>query len=89
MAYETYLKNGSDGQITNNAVNKTSLPATKLNHNRFEKSFNGVPLFTGKIAVRNGRIGEIGISTMQGIYNKFQEDGLTLDKKKSHKSMGY
>ena len=85
LAYETYLTNGFDDQIINNAKNQTSLPSTKLNRDRFEESFNGVPLFTGKIAVRNRRIGEIGISTMQGIYNKFQEDGLTLDKKRAIK----
>src|SRR6202008_658319 len=46
------------------------------------ESFNGSPLFTGKIAVRKNRIGELGISYMGGVYNKFQEDGLTLDEKR-------
>ena len=41
-----------------------------------------VHLFTGKIAVRNNKIGELGISYMGGVYNKFQEDGLTLDEKR-------
>jgi hypothetical protein len=38
-------------------------------------------LFTGKVAIRNNKIGEIGLSYMVGAYNKFKEDGLTLDKK--------
>ena len=82
FAYEVYLTNGFDDQIINNSENKTFLPATKLNENRFEESFNGVPLFTGKLALRNRVVGELGLSYMGGIYNKFEEDGLVLDKKR-------
>ena len=85
FAYETYLSNGFNDQIINNTENKTFLPATKQNITRFEESFNGVPLFTSKVAIRNRQWGEIGISTMQGIYNKFQDDGLALDKKRAVK----
>jgi hypothetical protein len=80
--YEVYLTNGFDDKIINNTENKTFLPASKENEDRFEESFNGSPLFTGKIAVRNIKIGEIGLSYMGGVYNKYQEDGLTLDKKR-------
>ena len=80
--YELYLTNGFDDRIIANAENKTFLPATKENAERFEESFNGSPLFTGKVAVKRRRIGELGLSYMGGIYNKFQEDGLTLDKKR-------
>ena len=34
------------------------------------------------MAVRNSKIGEIGLSYMGGIYNKFQDDGLIIDKKR-------
>jgi hypothetical protein len=81
-AYEAYLTNGFDDQIINNSENKTFLPATKENKDRFEESFNGVPLFTGKFALKNRRIGEIGLSYMGGVYNKFEEDGLKLDEKR-------
>jgi hypothetical protein len=37
---------------------------------------------TTKIALRHHRIGEIGLSYMGGIYNKYMEDGLVLDKKR-------
>lgn len=80
--YEAYLTNGFDESIISNKENKTFLPAAKANPNRFEESFNGSPLFTGKIAVRNNKIGEIGLSYMGGVYNKFQEEGLVLDKKR-------
>ena len=48
----------------------------------FEESSNGQPLITGKIAVKNNNIGEIGISYMGGIYNKYEDDGLILDLKR-------
>ena len=81
-AYEAYLSNGFDDRIINNTENKTFLPATKENPDRFEESFNGVPLLTAKVALRNKAIGELGLSYMGGVYNKFEEDGLTLDKKR-------
>lgn len=81
--YEVYLTNGFDESIVSNSQNKTYLPAAKANPDRFEESFNGVPLLTAKFALRNNRVGEIGISYMGGVYNKFQEDGLVLDKKRS------
>jgi len=82
-AYEAYLTNGFDEQIIENTENRTSLPAAKANKERFEESFNGSMLFTGKIALRNSKVGELGLSYMGGAYNKFEEDGLVLDKKRN------
>jgi hypothetical protein len=81
-AYEAYLTNGFDDKIIDNAENKTFLPASKENKDRFDESFNGSPLLTGKVAVRNRRIGELGLSYMGGVYNKYEDDGLELDKKR-------
>src|SRR5215203_1531131 len=55
-AYEAYLTNGFDERIIDNDENRTFLPATKENPDRFEESFNGAMLFTGKFALRNRRI---------------------------------
>ncbi|MEJ6982446.1 hypothetical protein WG906_18415 [Pedobacter sp. P351] len=82
-AYEAYFTNGFDDQIISNSENRTFLPATKANKDRFEESFNGSPLFTGKVALRNKGIGELGLSYMGGVYNKFEDDGLELDEKRS------
>jgi len=82
-AYEAYLTNGFDERIIDNSENKTFLPATKENPERFEESFNGSMLFTGKIALRNNKIGEVGLSYMTGAYNKFKDDGIVLDKKRN------
>jgi hypothetical protein len=83
FAYEAYLTNGFDESIIANAENKTFLPAAKENPDRFEESFSGRPMLTGKVAARNNKIGELGLSYMGGVYNKFEEDGLMLDKKRN------
>lgn len=80
--YEAYLTNGFNDRIILNAENRTFLPATKQDAERFDESFNGSMLLTGKIAVRRAGIGELGLSAMTGAYNKFKDDGLVLDKKR-------
>ncbi|GAA4910445.1 hypothetical protein [Mucilaginibacter defluvii] len=82
LAYEAYLTNGFNDRIINNQSGRTSLPAAKLDPNRFEESYNGVPLITLKTAIKKQGLAEIGLSYMGGVYNKFREDGLPLDKKR-------
>jgi hypothetical protein len=79
FGYEVYLTNGFNDAIVNNNLNRTFLPAAKANRNRFEESSNGKLLLTAKAAVRYAKLGEIGLSYMGGVYNKFQDDGLLLD----------
>lgn len=82
FAYEAYLTNGFNDKIVNNATGRTSLPAAKEDKERFEESFNGVPLVNAKAALKHRRAAEIGLSYMGGVYNKFEEDGLQLDHRR-------
>ncbi len=82
FGYEAYLTNGFDNSIIDNEENRTFLPATKDNKERFEENNSGKALVTGKVAIKNRKIGEIGISYMSGVYNKFEEDGVVLDKER-------
>jgi hypothetical protein len=82
FGYELYATSGFDNSIIENDHNRTYLAAAKENAERFEESNSGEPLLTGKIAVKNTKVGEIGISYMGGAYNKFQDDGLHLDDKR-------
>ncbi|MES2430594.1 MAG: hypothetical protein V4556_06620 [Bacteroidota bacterium] len=82
LGYELYLTSGFDNSIIANNLNKTYLPAAKENTERFEESASGEPLVTGKIAVKNTKVGEIGLSYMGGIYNKWQDDGIVVDTKR-------
>lgn len=82
FGYEAYLSGNFDNTIIDNTENKTFLPASKNNKERFEEINSGLPLVTTKVAVRNNKIGELGLSYMGGVYNKFQNDGLQLDDKR-------
>lgn len=82
FGYEAYLSGNFDNTIIDNAENRTFLPAAKNNKERFEEINSGLPLLTAKVAVRNNNIGELGLSYMGGVYNKFQDDGLQLDDKR-------
>lgn len=81
-AYEAYVTNGFNDQIVANSEGRTWLPAAKENVDRFEENFNAVPLITLKTAIRHRKIGEIGLSWMGDVYNKYEEDGLLLDQKR-------
>ena len=82
FGYEAYLSNGFDNSIIDNEENKTFLPATKENEERFEENNSGRALMTAKIAIKNRKIGEVGFSYMGGVYNRFEADGVELDKKR-------
>jgi hypothetical protein len=82
FGYELYLSGGFDNSIIANKENKTFLPAAKENTERFEESASGEPLVTGKVALRNNKVGEIGLSYMGGVYNKYRDDGNQLDDKR-------
>ena len=79
FGYEAYFSGSFDNSIIDNTEGKTFLPSAKENPERYEEINSGEPLFTGKIAIRNSKIGEIGLSHMGGIYNKFNDDGITIE----------
>ena len=83
FGYEAYISGGFDNTVIDNEQNKTYLPASKNNLGRFEETSNGEPLYTAKVALKNSKIAEIGLSYMGGIYNKFVDDGLVIDSKRS------
>jgi hypothetical protein len=83
IGYETYLTNGFDDKLILNESNRTSFHEAKENRDKFENNNSGLPMFTGKIAVRNRQIGELGISYLSGVYNEWKKDGLILDQKRN------
>lgn len=82
LGYEIYLSSGFDNSIISNSENKTFLPASKENTERFEEIASGQPLLTVKAATRNNRFGELGLSYMGGVYNKWKDDGIVIDEKR-------
>ncbi|MEQ9052740.1 MAG: hypothetical protein RLP11_20650, partial [Marinoscillum sp.] len=81
FGYEGYLTNGFNNAIIENDQNRTFLPASKANADRFEETNNGEPLITLKTGLRY-KNNEIGLSYMGGIYNTHTEDGLVLENKR-------
>ncbi|WP_035479480.1 porin [Gelidibacter mesophilus] len=81
FGYEAYLSNGFDTSIIDNESDRTSLPESKENPNRFTENFSGQPLVTTKLAIGNKKLGEVGLSYMGGQYNKLEDDGFELDTK--------
>lgn len=77
------MTNGFDDRVIDNSEGRTSLHAGKQNRDKFEESNSGLPLYTGKIALRNRKIGELGVSYMSGVYNKWMDDGIVIDNKRS------
>jgi len=77
------MVNGLDEKIIDNEEGRTSLSAGKQNPEKFEESNSGLPMIIGKMAVRNRRLGELGISYMTGVYNKWKQEGLVLSNKRS------
>lgn len=82
FGYEMYLTNGFNNAIIDNSENRTFLPASKANKERFNESSNGEALLTGKVATGYKKLLEIGLSYMGGVYNTYQVDGLILDDKR-------
>ncbi len=82
LGYEMYLTNGFDHKIIDNEEGRTSLNAGKQDLNKFTRSSNGMPLFSGKIAIRNRNIGELGISYMGGVYNNWRNNRIVIDKQR-------
>jgi len=88
FGYEAYLTNGFDDNIISNDENRTSLSAGKKNPMRFKENNSGMPMFTGKLAIRNRKVGELGLSYLTGVYNNWIEGGLILDKKRNISVLG-
>lgn len=82
FGYEFYVSNGFDERIIDNEENKTFLPASKDNEERFEHNNSGLPMISAKLAIKNRNIGEVGFSYMGGVYNQFEADGLSIDKRR-------
>ena len=60
LGYEFYMSSGFDDTIIQNDQNRTFLPASKDNAERFEVIESGKPLITAKIAIKNSKVGELG-----------------------------
>ena len=79
LTYDAYLTNGlSEGVILNDR-GRTSLAAGK-NPAQFEEDNNGSPAVSGRLAVKQRRAGEFGVSYYGGKYNTYRVEGVVVDQ---------
>ncbi|HVM88028.1 MAG TPA: hypothetical protein VMT76_07550 [Puia sp.] len=83
FGYEFYVTGGFNDSIIDNTQGKTFLPAAKSNTSRFTSSASGEPMYTGKISVRNDKVGELGLSFMSDVYNTWRIEGTPVDNKRN------
>lgn len=83
FGYEFYLTNGFNDRVIDNEAGRTSLMEGKEGQEKFSQSNSGLPMYTGKVAIRNRDFGELGFSYMTGVYNRWKIDGLIVDDQRS------
>ncbi len=81
FTYEAYLVNGLQDGIITNETNRTLLAAGK-SEEMFAEDNNGTPSLTGRVALKNKAMGEVGLSGYTGVYNTFKLDGMMIDEKR-------
>ncbi len=83
FGYEAYLTNGFNDKLIGNEKNRSSFQEAKEDKEKFVTSNSGLPMFTGKLAIKNRKIGELGISYLTGVYNKWKKNGLVFDEQRT------
>lgn len=82
FTYDVYVANGLNDGIVFNTEGRTLLKAGK-SASLFGEEGNGSPAVSGRLALRNRSLGEIGVSAYRGIYNSFKVEGEVVDDKRS------
>jgi hypothetical protein len=81
VTYDAYVTNGLGDEVVLNAEGRTWLPAGKREE-QFAGDNNGSPALSGRVAVQQRRLGELGVSYYGGIYNSFRREGEVVDEKR-------
>lgn len=78
FTYDAYLTNGLNDGVVLNRSGRTRLAEGK-GGDRLEEDNNGSPAFSARVAVQDGRIGELGLSHYTGVYNTHKVEGEIVD----------
>lgn len=78
FTYDAYLTNGLNDGVVLNRSGRTRLAEGK-GGDRLEEDNNGSPAFSARVAVQDGRVGELGLSHYTGVYNTHKVEGETVD----------
>lgn len=78
FTYDAYLTNGLDDGVILNRSGRTRLAEGKGGEQLAEDN-NGSPAFSTRVAMQDGRIGELGLSYYTGVYNTHKVEGEIVD----------
>jgi hypothetical protein len=81
LSYDLYAVNGLGDAVVTNDDGRTDIPSGK-HEEMFAEDNNGSPAITGRVAVRDPRLGEVGVSYHGGYYNSFRSEGTDVDERR-------
>ncbi|MBL4593650.1 MAG: hypothetical protein JKX68_07545 [Flavobacteriales bacterium] len=82
ITYNIYIVNGLQQNIIVNEEGKTFIPAGK-DEEMFGEDNNGTPMYNGRLAFNNRKLGELGVSYYGGVYNSYRLEGEEVDDKRN------
>lgn len=78
LTYDAYLTNGLNDGIILNRSGRTRLAEGKGGE-QLEEDNNGSPAFSARVALQHGKLGELGMSYYNGVYNTHKVEGKSVD----------
>ena len=78
FTYDAYLTNGLNDGVILNKSGRTRLAEGKSGDQLAEDN-NGSPAFSTRVAMQDGRVGELGLSYYTGVYNTHKVEGEIVD----------
>lgn len=82
VTYDAYVVNGLQADVILNEEGRTFLQSGKSEELLAEDN-NGEPAFTGKLAFKYRKYGELGLSAYHGAYNNFKAEGEEVEEKRN------
>lgn len=82
FSYDAYVVNGLQDGIVFNEEGKTFIPGGKSS-TAFGEDNNGTPSVNFRLALKNFKLGELGLSYYGGIYNSFAKEGEQVAPKRA------
>lgn len=82
LTYDAYVTNGLGDGVVLNGTGRTHL-ASGRREGQFAGDDNGAPAFSGRLALRGERLGEVGLSYYGTTYNSFRVGGVNVDARRA------
>lgn len=81
LSYDAYLTNGLTDAVVGNELGRTDVASGK-SEGLLAEDNNGSPAVSGRIALRDPSLGEVGVSYYGGYYNAFRVEGIDVDERR-------